>query len=77
MARPPVDSRLQNIEKMQKNMEVKLDKMLDGLENPSSTNEKIQEIEKIDCECEQVTTVPAVTVTQKEKPNNNGESSDK
>lgn len=74
MARPPVDSRLQNIEKMQKNMEQKIDKMLNGIENPTSNNEKNEDTLQMDCECEDVTVEPE---SSNKKQNNNGESNGK
>ena len=71
MARPPVDSRLKNIEKMQKNMEQKIDKMLNGVENPTSNNEKNENTFQMDCQCEDVAVEPEST---NKKQNKNGES---
>jgi len=56
MPRPPVDTRLQNIEKSQQKIEEMLEKALEQeINSNDSTKEDVASVEKIDCKCKNIT----------------------
>ena len=56
MARPPVDSRLQNIEKSQQKIEGMLEKVLgqDIISTSSTDEDDNPTVEKLDCKCKNI-----------------------
>jgi len=72
MARPPVDSRLQNIEKSQQKIEGMLEKVLgQDISSTSSADEDDNPTaEKLDCKCKNIGIEP-----ESEKQENTGENS--
>ena len=77
MARPPVDTRLQNIEKSQQKIEGMLEKFFEkefNSKNPTNDVAPDEEIKSIECECEKVTVEPEPT--QQEKEEKSGDSED-
>lgn len=70
MPRPPVDSRLQNIEKSQQKIESMLEKIVNST-NTSVTNEEdsTPQEKAIECQCEKVT-----VESKPDQENNEGES---
>ena len=72
MARPPVDTRLQNIERSQNKIEKMLEKALEQEINPNdSTKKDVISAEKVDCECNNIT---AEQESEQKKVEKSGES---
>jgi len=70
MARPPVDTRLQKIEKSQQKIEGMLEKFLEkelNSKNPTNDVAPDDEIKSIECQCEKVTVEPEPTQEEKEE----------
>lgn len=57
MARPPVDARLQKIEKSQQKIESMLEKIVDSKTNTDAPNDEdsTPQVETIGCQCEKIT----------------------
>lgn len=74
MARPPVDSRLKNIEKSQQKIEGMLKKIVDSNTNTDASNDQdtTHQLSGIQCQCEKVT----VESTDQEDEEGSGESQD-
>ena len=74
MARPPVDSRLKNIEKSQQKIEGMLKKIVDSNTNTDASNDQdtTHQLNGIQCQCEKVT----VESTDQEDEGGSGESQD-
>ena len=71
MARPPVDSRLQNIEKSQQKIEGMLKKIVDSKTNTDASNDEdsTPQVKAIHCQCEKIT-----VESEHDQENSEGES---
>jgi len=71
MPRPPVDSRLQKIEKSQRKIEGMLEKIVDSKTNTDASNdeESTSQIKAIHCQCEKIT-----VESEHDQENSEGES---
>ncbi len=75
MPRPPVDSRLQNIEKSQQKIEGMIQEFIEkqlNSKNPTNDVTPDDEIKSINCDCEKVAAGPEST--QQKTKENSGES---